>query len=625
MNPALLKYYNQELQHLREVGGEFAEAFPKIAGRLGLQSFECADPYVERLLEGFSFLAARVQMKLDAEFPRFVQHLTEMVYPQYLAPTPSMAVVQFEPEWAHPTLREGVAVPRHTALHSQLDRYGTTRCEYRSAHDVTLWPVRLLDAHYSAYDGAFGSLGQHVRTAPKAALRLRFEVIGGVASDLDLERLPIYLRGSEGLPVRLYEQLIGHAAAVAVTAADHAAGQREMLPAECVTPLGFTDEEALLPLSRQTFRGYRLLHEYFAFPERYLFVQIDGLRKALRTCDASLFELTILLDRHDAELERIVDASHFALYCTPAINLFPQRADRIALSDEQFEYHVVPDRTRPLDFEVYALESVKGHCAGDLKPQHFAPFYRVHDQPAEPEPGGAYYQLRREPRMYSARQRQHGARSRYLGSEVFIALVDSAAAPFRADLRQLGLELLCTNRDLPLSMPVGVGSTDFTLNTELPINAVRCISGPSDPRPIPAEGAAAWNFLNHLSLNYLSLVDGDAEGGAKALRELLRLYCGSGDEAGQRQVSGLCGLSSRPIVRRLPASGAICFGRGLELTVTFDEAAFEGTGAFLLGAVLQAFLASSVSINHFTETVVRTLTSGEIMRWPAKAGLCPIL
>ncbi|RKP49399.1 type VI secretion system baseplate subunit TssF [Trinickia fusca] len=631
MNASLLKYYNQELQYLREMGGEFAAAYPKVAGRLGLESFECADPYVERLLEGFSFLAARVQMKLDAEFPRFTQHLTEIVYPQYLAPTPSMTIVQFEPEWRHPALAGGAVVPRHTALHSQLDRYGTTRCEYRTAHELTLWPLRLVEANYFVYSGAVGGVSLQVPSKPQAALRLRFEASGDVTlRALDLDRLPLYLRGSEGFAERVYEQLMGHVVQALVLFPDPSesatpAMQHAMLPDDCILPLGFDDEDALLPLSSRTFCGYRLLHEYFAFPPRYLFAEVTSLRDALCQCDASAFELVLLLDEYDPELERTVDASHFALYCTPAINLFPRRADRIALNDEQFEYHVVTDRTRPIDFEVYAIESVVGYGDGNLEPQRFEPFYRAHDSNPDGGTGGAYFQLRRETRMRSERERQYGARSRYLGSEVSIALVDAAQAPFSGKLRQLGLDLLCTNRDLPLSMPVGVGRTDFTFGAELPAKSVRCLSGPSEPRPVLAEGAAAWRFVNHLSLNYLSLVDSDPASAAHALRELLELYCASGNDTGRRQIAALSSLASRTVTRRLPGAGPICFGRGLELTLTFDEAAFEGAGAFLLGAVLQAFFASYVSINHFTETVVRSSTRGEIMRWPAKVGLCPIL
>jgi type VI secretion system protein ImpG len=233
--------------------------------------------------------------------------------------------------------------------------------------------------------------------------------------------------------------------------------------------------------------------------------------------------------------------------------------------------------------------------------------------------------VRREQRVLSQRQRRDGPRSSYIGSETFIAIVDAGRAPYSSDLRQLGLTVWCTNRDLPLSMPLGNGKTDFILDAGAPVLAVRCVAGPSQPQPSFAEGSAAWRLLNHLSLNYLSLLDTDPVQGAVALREMLALYCHPADAYGQRQVEGVRSISSRPVTRRMPSPGPITFGRGIEISVTLDDAAFEGSGAFLLGAVLAEFFAEYVSINSFTETVVRTPTRGAIMRWPAKGGTCAIL
>jgi type VI secretion system protein ImpG len=627
VNPDLLRYYNQELLHLREMGGEFAAAFPKIAGRLGLESFECADPYVERLLEGFSFLAARIQMKLDARFPMFARHLAEQVYPHFLAPTPSMAVVRLEPDRSHSALAKGVVVPRQTALYSHLDQRGITRCEYRTAHEVTLWPLRLLDADYKPYGGFPSMAASGSRASAQAVLRLRLERQDGKpANALDIADLPIYLHGSDSAPVQLYEQLMGHVTAAMVVPAEGGAAWSDRLPTPCVSALGFDDDQAMLPLSARAFRGYRLLHEYFAFPARFRFIRIEGLREALRKCTAARFDIVFLLDEHHVQLERTVSAARFMLYCTPAINLFPWRADRIAVDDTSFEHHVVPDRTRPLDFEVYGVRAVRGYRGADADPCHFLPLYSSRDPATDGFVQGGHFQVRRETRLLSERERRHGARSRYLGSEAYIALVEGEQDGKEAGLRQIGLDLLCTNRDLPLSMPLGAGRTDFSFGADFPVAEVRCVSGPTEPRPALADDAAVWRFLNHLSLNYLPLADGARDGdNERALRELLELYRPLGDAAMRRKITGVVGLASRPVTRRLPYPGPICFGRGIEVAVTLDDAAFEGDGAFMLGAVLQAFFASYVSMNHFTETVVRTTSRGEIMRWPAREGLCHIL
>jgi type VI secretion system protein ImpG len=624
MNPRFLRYYSQELQHLREVGGEFAQDYPKIAGRLGLDSFECADPYVERLLEGFSFLAARVQLKIDAEFPRFTQHLSELVYPHFLAPTPSMAVVQLQPDLSNPALQKGFVVPRGSAMRSVLGKGDNTACEYRSAHALTLWPVELVEARFMTLGGAQAGLNLQLPAAAKAAIRLRLRSHGAPFKDLPLDRLCLHLRGADETPVRIYEKLLGSVEGVLVTPTARPAAWHRLLPRTALQPLGFDENQALLPSGKRAFQGYRLLQEYFAFPQRFQFVELAGLGPSLSQCGDKEIEITVLLNRADAQLEKTLDASNFALHCTPVVNLFQRRADRINVTGEQFEYHVVVDRTRPMDYEVFQVDAVTGYGSGPGSEQAFRPFYTARDIGALHQ-DKAFYQVRREQRVVSRRQRRDGPRSSYIGSEAFISIVDAAEAPYSSDLRQLGLSVWCTNRDLPLSMPIGVGKTDFILDSGAPVAAVRCVAGPSQPHPSFAEGSVAWRLLNQLSLNYLSLLDSDPDQGAVALREMLALYCHPADLNAQRQVEGVRSISSRAVTRRMPSPGPITVGRGIEITVTLDDAAFEGTGAFVLGAVLAAFFAQYVSINSFTETVIRTLGRGEIMRWPARGGVCAIL
>ena len=624
MNPRFLRYYSQELQHLREVGGEFAKDYPKIAGRLGLDSFECADPYVERLLEGFSFLAARVQMKIDAEFPRFTQHLSELVYPHFLTPTPSMAVVQLQPDLLNPALQKGFVLPRDSAMRSVLGKGDNTACEYRSAHALTLWPVELVEARFFTHAGNQAGMGVTLPSTVKAGIRLRLRAHGAAFNAIPLNDLSLHLRGADDMPLRIYEKLLGSVEGVLVAPVGRPAAWSSLLPRSAVRARGFGEDDALLPSGNRSFHGYRLLQEYFAFPQRYQFVDVHGLQAGLRQCAEKEVEVTILLNRADPQLEKTLDASHFALHCTPAVNLFERRADRINVSGEELEHHVLVDRTRPMDYEVYQIAAVTGYGSGPEAEQTFQPFYTARDIGALHQ-DSAFYQIRREQRVVSQRQRRDGPRSSYIGSETFIAIVDAAEAPYSDELRQLGLSVWCTNRDLPLSMPIGVGKTDFILDTGAPVQAVRCVAGPSEPHASFAEGSVAWRLLNQLSLNYLSLVDTDPEQGAVALREMLALYCQGADMTAQRQVEGVRTIASKTVTRRMPSPGPITFGRGLEITVTLDDAAFEGTGAFLMGAVLSEFFAQYVSINSFTETVVRTLARGEIMRWPAKGGACAIL
>jgi type VI secretion system protein ImpG len=627
MDPRLLRYYERELQFVREMGAEYAAEYPKIASRLTLQGLDCADPYVERLLEGFAFLAARVQLKLDAEFPRLTQHLLESVCPNYLAPTPSMAVVQLVPDFGKGSLATGYLVARDTPIRTPRGKTGEAACEFRTAHDVVLWPVTLVEASHAPYSRELGGDEAASLHQVRSAVRLKLRAGAGMTFDkLPMDRLVVHLTGAGDIPARLHEQILAGAAGVLVRSVKDPK-RRVRLPARSVRRYGFDDDQAMLPYGRRAFQGYRLLHEYFAMPERFLFFEIEGLQAALRGMSDAEVEIAILLTQNDATLHNLVDAGNFALNCTPAVNLFPVAADTIHLTERQFECHVVPDRNQPMDYEVWDVTEVTGSGAHERDTVRFAPFYSVPERRAR-APELRYFTTHREPRLPSESQRRKGARSRYLGTEVFLSLVDAAEAPWPSELKQLGVKVLCTNRDLPLFLALGQGRTGFTIASDAPLSEIRCLVGPTEPQPsfvLQADdpsrsGEIAWRLVNHLSLNYLSLVDSAGGKGAEAMRELLSLYVPAGSATAVKQVEGLRSIDSRAVVRRIHGAGPLAFGRGLEVTVTFDDAAFTGSGAFLLGAVLEDFFARHVSINSFTETRIVTQERGELIRWPVRSG-----
>ncbi len=620
MNPQLLKYYNRELQYMREMGGEFAKEFPKIAGRLRLDAFECEDPYVERLLEGFAFLAARTQLKVDAEFPRFTQHLLEMVYPHYLSPLPSMAIVQMLPDLYETSLQKGVVIPRGTQLRSQISKGEQTACEYRTAHDITLWPLQLAEAEYLPNASAVANLGVSSRPGLKSGLRLRLNSTGGLQfNHLDLDCLAFFLRGGE-IAVQIYEQLMANVLDVVLLSGRRPALLNVSIGAESIKRLGFEDDQALLPCTARSFQGYRFLQEYFAFPDRFLFFELTRLHPIVKRCEKTEIDIIFLFDRKNSQLDDAVGPSHFNLFCTPIINLFPKRADRIHLTTQTSEYHILPDRSRPLDFEVYSVSEVLGFGTRAEPEMEFLPFYQVRDRQAYTKEE-AYYTLFRQQRRLPTKQRRYVSRSRgYIGSETYISIIDAKEAPYSSDLKQLGLKLMCTNRDLPMHIPIGVANTDFTLQIGAPVESVRCLAGPTKPKPSNVRKETAWELISHLSLNYLSLIDNNQTEGAAALRQLLMLYADTGDPIIKKQIESVISIHSAPVVRRIHTPGPITFGRGLELTVNFEESSFEGSGVILLGAVLEQFFARYVSINSFTETVIKTIDRGEILRWPTRMG-----
>ncbi len=617
----LLERYNSELGFVREMGGEFASEFGKIARRLELREFECRDPYVERLLEGFAFLAARVRLKVEEEFPNFTQYLMQVVHPHMLAPTPSMAVVQLQPKLDEGSLEEGYVVPRGTALSSVMRRGEQTACQFTTSSDVALWPISITDAEYLPTTAALTSLGVQGARGAKAGVRLTLKTSLDLPfSALPLDSLRLFIRGAEGLPSQIYERLVAHGVRVVVRPAGSRSVGHVIDGREAIRPVGFADEEALLPYGPRSFQGYRLLHEYFAMPQRYMFVDLINIRPGLREYHGQELEIFVLFDEADRALEGNVDKTRFALFCTPVINLFEMRLDRVFLNDREPELHVVPNRVKPLDYEIFDILKVAGIGTSAKTEMTFQPFYAVHDR-TDLMAERAYYALRREPRLVTRKRRSANDRlTDYVGGEVYISLVDANEAPYRHDLRQLGIRGLCTNRDLPTRLVLGVEKTDFTLQTGAPVEAIRCLAGPTPPRESIAAAGVAWQLISHLSLNYLSLGGEDEHANAGALSEMLSLYARASGALDNRSESGLMALSTRPVIERVPVPGPIAFGRGLEVSLTFDEARFEGIGFFLLGAVLEQFFAGYVSINSFTRTVIRSNERGEVMRWPMRIG-----
>ena len=622
MDPRLLRLYTDELTHLRECGAEFAREFPKVASRLAMDGVEVSDPYVERLLEGFAFLTARIQLKLDAEYPRLVQYLLEAVYPNFLAPIPSMMMVQLVPDAADPNLAHGARVPRGSLLRSELARGQNTACEFRTAHELRLWPIEIASAHYFSHAPDLPLARLPGGNRVKSGLRIRLRALGGAKfRELAIERLPIHFSAPDGVAYRLHELALGACVGSWVSPAAGDAPGAGWRGAGSVGPVGYDEDEALLPNTQRGFSGYRLVQEVAAMPQRFLGLTIRELAPRLTRLDASEVEIVLLFGRNDATLETLVDTTSVALFCTPAINLFSKRLDRIVLTPSSWEHHAVPDRTRPMDFEVHSIESVTGFGTGIVAEQKFLPMYaNLH---TEPQSHGAYYTLRREPRVLSASQKAHGPRSSYVGQEVYLALVDAHQAPYREDLRQIAIGALCTNRDLPNLLPggsAGVGASGWTLDAAGAVAQVRCLTGPTRPYQRQSDGDIGWSLISQLSLNYLSIAGDDPARAAAALRSMLALYGPTHDSGWAKQLDGLNTLQARQVVRRLPLGGPLTFGTGIEITASVDDLAFQGGSAFLLGCVLERFFARHVALNTFSETTLRSSARGELMRWPARLG-----
>lgn len=625
MDARLLRYYNQELRYLRELGGEFAKEFPKIASRLGMEGLEVADPYVERLLEGSAFLAARVQLKLDAEFPRLSHRLLELVYPGFMAPVPSMMVARVQPV-ADANLLKGHRLPRDSVLTGPPSSLTTTRCEFRTAQETVLTPVRTVQAEHVLSLSDLGVSSLPLAQRPRSGVRISLQLPAGMSfQQLEQDSLRFYLAGPPDVAMKLHELALSAVVGIMAGAPPGAgAGNnaRQWLPEAHVAPVGYEDDQAMLPRTLANLSGVRLMQEYFAFPERFLFIDIHGLKRAFQATAGNSLEIVLLLSQPGQGLEGAVVAENFSLNCVPAINLFPKRADRIHIGEGDHEFHVVPDRTTPLDYEVYDVLSLTGYDESGAE-RRFMPLYGA--DRGLPGRQSAYYTLWREPRLVSETARRDGPRSGYLGSEVFVSLVDPAEAPFGEKLRQVALQVRCTNRDLPVFLPTSGTQGEFSLDAGIPLESVRAVAGPSRPASALREGGVAWRLLNLLSLNYLSLLDTEEGSATRALRDLLGRLPQASETSVRRQIEALQQVSARPVVRRHPAKGPIAFGRGIEVKLMVDELGHTGGSAYLFGAALHRFLSQHVSMNSYVETVLESLSRGEVARWKPAAGTRAVL
>ncbi|NBB69855.1 MAG: type VI secretion system baseplate subunit TssF, partial [Alphaproteobacteria bacterium] len=502
MSDDLLKYYNSELAFVRELAGAFAEAHPAVAGKLRLSRDAVDDPHVERLIEAFAFLTARVRRKLDDDFPELAEAVLEILYPHYQRPMPSCTILGFTSD---PELTEPYRLAAGTELESEA--VDGTPCRFRTVYPVTLWPVRLAEATLA--ERPYAAPPETGDAAAGAVLHLRLETLGDGAgfTDLALDRLRLFLRGPHHQTLPLYECLTNRCLRVAVaTGVDDP--EAVVLDPEAVRPVGFERDDGLVPYPPSAFSGYRLLSEYFAFAEKFLFVDLAGLEaKTLRGVGGSL-HLFVFLSSAPAELARVVSAESFVLGCTPAVNLFRQRAEPIRLGGGRSRHRVEADARRPAGVEVHSVDRVTA-TRPDGGRVAYAPFYGVkHDARGD----GAGYWL-------ATRKSSAPGRG---GSEVELALVDAQLAPAGGDDATLSVETTCLNRDVPARLPFGGGHPRFGLAGGAPaVRAVACLTPPTATLRPPLGEGLRWRLISHLALNHLSLM---GEGASEALREMLRLY-----------------------------------------------------------------------------------------------------
>jgi type VI secretion system protein ImpG len=610
----LLPYYERELHLIRREAGEFAKQFPGVAGRLLLEPNQSSDPHVERLIESFALITARIQKKLDDDFPELTDALLNILYPHYLSPIPSFSIVQLNPDCRNPQV-DGIHIPRGAALNTQ--KVEGLACQFRTCYNTEVWPIEVLSAKVEAppFGDSLGDIQPPQGTG--SMLRIKLGTQGDLRwSQLNLDHLRLHLTGESRLVATLYELLANDATDVWYRGGGSGYESKfvHQPASKAVIPVGFEENEGLLPYAATSQPGYRLLTELFTFHEKFFFVDLVGLREMTAQAIGRELEVYIFFNSDDETLRRQVNASTFKLGCSPVVNLFEKMCEPIQLSHRKNSYPVKPDVRHPLAMEIYSIDRVISAQPGSER--EYRPFYSLTHESSwnQSKDRDAYWYGRR------SASAQHGD----AGTDVSLNLVDLEFSPHVPAEAAVTVVATCSNRDLPSQLPLLGEPVRFRMQAAMPLGEIKCLKQPTSPlRALPGR-ASYWRLVSHLSLNHLSL-EGDAATGT--LQELLRLYDFSDQHSGQQRailnrqmVDSIVSLGSKSVVARVGSAlqGGICRGVGVNLEL--DEEPLLGVGAYLFGSVLERLFALHTHVNSFTKLSLSTHQRGNIKTWAPRSG-----
>lgn len=642
MKRAFREHYNRELALLKEEAREFAEEYPGLAERLGGLVEGNLDPTVAGLLEGSAFLAARVQLKMQEEFRGFTQELLDQVFPDALAPTPSVMLVQAGVPIDNPDIAKGIRFAPGNYMDARfVDAGKRVSCRFSLAAPLTIWPVALTSVKYHGSAGPLGALGQEIAPGTKGGLVIDLTGIGpsgkadgGVnLKSLALDSLKVHLTGPMQDAAALYEQIHCDLKRVSLRWLDAQGDPVFMrLPPDAVAQIGFDTEERLFPHNRRLFDGFALLREYFVFPRKFLGFRIDGLRQAMARVHGGTAQLVLEFGAANHRLATRLETEHLALHAAPAVNLFEELSSQVRIDRKHHEYVVTPNSSPATHYEMHAISEVWAHYSGHQNKLPVLPLYALPQSDQDPR-DTLYYTARRKPRRLTAQERRFGAsRYRYRGTETYIALYEP---PDKDQAQRLQVKALCSNRHLPEYLPIAQSRDQFYFCDNQTVT-LSVLDGPTPPRASLADlesgaahrtsaGDVYWRLLSYLSLNHFGLQSRTGTDSAAAMREMLALFADLSDNVSEAQVAGLRKVETKPVARTIAHADGYHTARGLQVTLTFDEDEFESSGVILLGAVLDRFLAEYAAINSFTQTVIATVQRGIVTTWPPRAGSGQVL
>jgi len=615
MREELLEYYERELTYLRQMGGEFARKYPKVAGRLMLDSDRCDDPHVNRLLEGFAFLAARVHRRIDDDFPEICESLTKIIHPAYLRPIPSMTIVECQADPLQGKKTAGMRVPRGTPLVTKATVEGLA-CRFQTAYDVELWPFTVAAAEWRQPERMQRPPRATVGVQAVAAIRMRLRCHKDVTfSGLPLSRLRFHLAGDASVVYSLYELLSEKCIEIQLRDPKDEKKLISLGP-EQLHPVGFDAQQSLLPFTRRSMDGHRLLQEYFALPEKFLFFDLEGLDPLATEGfgeEAEIVFLFSIFERAERQqvMELGVSERTFRLGCTPAINLFPQSSEPILLSQTRHEYTIIPDSRHFNSMEIFSIEEVTATNPRLRQSVVLEPMHAYRHQTRKRE-DLAFWTATRHMNEFGERE----------PSTMSISVVDLTGSFTEPEADVLMVRTLCTNFDLPSRFQMGSETGDFEAAGHEAAKTVIALRRPT-PSIAPAGGQGHfWRLISLLSLNYLSL----NEEGRTAMQEILRLHNLNDTPASENQIGAILKMNSSPNFALVDSAYGLIPARGTKVEMEFDEQQFAGSGLYLFAAVVDRFLASYAAMNSFSQLTARsTLRKEALGKWPPRAGTQALL
>lgn len=596
---AHLAYYQSELAYLRAAGAAFARRYPKIAQRLELSDQETPDPHVERMLESFAFLTGRIQYNIDREMAEIPAGMLGVLQPHLLAPIPSMSIARFDVDPLQGKMVGGYTIPRHSQLLAPTRKGQSLR--FRTAYPVTLWPIAITEVSLETSEKKFDFLARW--PAAMQVLRIKLQALGEAGPDeLGLDRLRFHIAGDRGHGFALYELIFAECLDVVLLPEE--GGEPVFLGRDSLHEVGFDLDDQVLPGGENEHQGFRLLQEYFVFPDKFLFFDVAGLGG--HGAKSGMEIMLVLGGQKQTEIQ--IDRHSLALGCTPIINLFPKVTDPIRLDETRSEYRLIPDKRLEWLSEIHSIVKVTASSDRNDESRLYQPFFSI-GHGLEANPGRAFWLARR-------RLSEH-----LDGTDIWLSFVDLDFTPTQPADRVIFAHSLCTNRNAAEQLPAGAL---LAIESDVPATRIIALNKPTRQITPPLGGQALWHLVSQLSLNHLSLSDNPES--LKALKEILTLYGGYDEAGAAQQIAGLREMQCRKVVRRVGRDAWRGFVKGTEVTLTIDQRLFVGSSAYLFAAVLSCFLAHFASVNYFTQLAVRRVgREGLWKTWPPMAGDLAVL